>query len=192
MKLFGKQALKTAFSFQSMAVVAMALAGMVALQGCQNLQAGSAARHSAEAGKRASRFSPEQIAVLREEGFKETDDGWEFGLNVRILFDIDDDRLCEEARGAISRVGKRLRSVQIEKLRIEGHTDNTGTREYNEQLSLRRAAAVGQVLVAAGFGATDVEAKGLGVSRPIADNSMATGRAENRRVAIVVPAPGDK
>ena len=86
-------------------------------------------------------------------------------------------------------MGKRLRTVLIEKLRIEGHTDTTGARDYNEALSLRRAQAVAQVLVAAGFASANVAPKGYGAARPIADNASTTGRAENRRVAIVVLPP---
>jgi outer membrane protein OmpA-like peptidoglycan-associated protein len=60
-------------------------------------------------------------------------------------------------------------------------------RAYNEQLSLRRATAVGKVLALAGFGSGQLQLRGLGAAFPVADNANSEGRAENRRVALVIP-----
>lgn len=136
----------------------------------------------------ASRLKPEQLAVLRGAGFRETDDGWELGLNVKILFDLNDARVKDSAREAIVKLGRQLRAVHILGLRVDGHTDNSGSRSHNEQLSLRRAEAVGEALVLAGYSATELQFRGLGAQFPVADNNNAEGRADNRRVAIVVPA----
>lgn len=66
---------------------------------------------------------------------------------------------------------------------IAGHTDSVGSDKYNEGLSDRRANAVAQRLISAfGIDAARVSAKGYGEAQPIADNTTATGRAENRRV----------
>ena len=134
------------------------------------------------------RLNAAQLAVLRGAGFREVDDGWELGLNVKILFDVNDARVKASAREAIIQLGRQLRAVNIQTLRVDGHTDNLGTRAHNEQLALRRAEAVGEALALAGYSATQLQFRGLGAQFPLADNQTAEGRADNRRVAIVVPA----
>lgn len=67
---------------------------------------------------------------------------------------------------------------------IIGHTDNSGSEDYNQQLSERRAEAVADYLVGQGISAGALSILGLGESRPIADNATAEGQARNRRVEI--------
>ena len=67
---------------------------------------------------------------------------------------------------------------------IAGHTDSTGSEEYNQRLSERRAAAVMQYLIAQGVDPRRIEARGFGERYPIADNRTEAGRAQNRRVEI--------
>ncbi|MNL72720.1 Outer membrane porin F precursor [compost metagenome] len=69
---------------------------------------------------------------------------------------------------------------------MDGHTDDAGSAEYNQSLSVRRAEAVARLLAGAGFAPENIEVRGRGKSRPVADNRTAAGRSENRRVAIVV------
>jgi outer membrane protein OmpA-like peptidoglycan-associated protein len=69
---------------------------------------------------------------------------------------------------------------------IEGHTDSDGSNEYNLELSRLRAEAVRSALVAGGLSPNRIETQGYGETRPIASNSSATGKAQNRRVEIVV------
>jgi outer membrane protein OmpA-like peptidoglycan-associated protein len=71
------------------------------------------------------------------------------------------------------------------KMKIEGHTDSTGTKAGNVTLSQQRAAAVVAWLVAKGIPRERLTAAGLGDSKPIADNSTDEGRARNRRVELV-------
>jgi OOP family OmpA-OmpF porin len=72
------------------------------------------------------------------------------------------------------------------RLRIEGHSDATGSAAYNQALSERRAEAVRQSLVDAGVEPDRLEVSGLGESQPIAGNDSAAGRAENRRIELKV------
>jgi len=74
-------------------------------------------------------------------------------------------------------------------LLVEGHTDSTGSAQLNDALSLKRAQAVRNYLVSKGIPRQQIEAQGFGFSRPIADNSTPEGRANNRRVEIVVQNP---
>ena len=71
-------------------------------------------------------------------------------------------------------------------VKITGHADSTGSAEYNQKLSLRRAEAVRDYLVKLGGNAKVMQVNGMGASKPIGDNKTAAGRAENRRVEVEV------
>ena len=131
-------------------------------------------------------LTAEQIALLKQEGFRLTDEGWEFGLSSKVLFGSDLDGLNPESRSIVERIGKSLLSVDIQRVRVDGHTDASGRDAYNEQLSLRRAKSVANALTAVGMRPENVETRGLGSREPVASNDTRAGRMENRRVAIVV------
>jgi OOP family OmpA-OmpF porin len=67
---------------------------------------------------------------------------------------------------------------------VQGHTDNVGSAEYNQNLSERRAASVKEYLVSKGIAAERLEVKGYGLTMPIASNDTKEGRAKNRRVQL--------
>lgn len=134
----------------------------------------------------AHKLTPAQIAVLKNQGFMLTGNGWELVMPDKVLFGFDDDTVSAEQQNALARVARTLRDAGIDALRVDGHTDNVGTIEYNQQLSMRRAEAVARVLLTCGFARDHLDVRGFGKPRPIADNGTALGRAENRRVAIIV------
>lgn len=70
------------------------------------------------------------------------------------------------------------------KILVIGHTDSTGGAQFNQNLSEKRARAVGNILAEAGIKSTDIYYQGAGSARPVADNSTAEGRAKNRRVEM--------
>ena len=72
------------------------------------------------------------------------------------------------------------------KLGVYGHTDNQGTDLINNKLSEDRANAVKSYLVSKGISVSRIEAKGFGSSKPVGNNNTADGRAQNRRVQIVL------
>lgn len=76
------------------------------------------------------------------------------------------------------------------KIVVEGHTDSQGTPEYNQNLSQRRAESVRSHLETRGIAGDRISATGFGLSQPIADNKSPEGRANNRRVEIVVAPKG--
>jgi hypothetical protein len=71
-------------------------------------------------------------------------------------------------------------------LAIEGHTDTTGTSDFNMKLSQQRADTVREFLISQGLSPDIITAKGMGEGDPVADNSTAAGRKQNRRVEIIV------
>jgi len=134
----------------------------------------------------AHKLTPAQVAVLKDQGFMLTENGWEFVVPDKVLFGFDDDTVSAEQQITLTRVASTLRAAGIDALRVDGHTDAIGTLEYNQQLSVRRAAAVARVLLTCGFAPDHLDIRGFGKTRPVADNRTAAGRAENRRVTIIV------
>jgi len=118
-----------------------------------------------------------------------------------VLFDFNKYSLKPDAREKLAKVSGILLSYPNLTLQVEGYTDNIGTDEYNQKLSDERAGSVRDYLVTQGVAQTNISAAGYGKSDPVADNSTSSGRAENRRVQLVVsgnaigvhesaPAPG--
>ncbi|RON54517.1 OmpA family protein [Pseudomonas frederiksbergensis] len=133
-------------------------------------------------------LTPAQVAVLKQQGFELTDEGWAFGLSGKVLFGSDVESLNPQSTEIVQRIGKALLGVGIERVRVDGHTDGSGKETYNQQLSLRRAKSVGKVLTAVGMKEENIKLQGLGSKEPVASNDTAAGRTENRRVSIVVMA----
>jgi len=94
--------------------------------------------------------------------------------------------LTSSARTKLAKVSGILLSYPGLKLQVEGYTDSVGGDDYNQRLSEQRAGAVRDFLVQQGVSMNNVAAVGYGKSDPIADNTTAEGRAENRRVELVV------
>ncbi len=92
-------------------------------------------------------------------------------------------------RIALARVAGMLAVTRLP-VRVEGHTDSTGTDSANQTISEQRAQAVQAFLIEQGVAAENTEATGFGADRPLADNSTAEGRDLNRRVEVVVVMPG--
>jgi outer membrane protein OmpA-like peptidoglycan-associated protein len=131
-------------------------------------------------------LTPAQIAVLKQQGFELTDEGWAFGLSGKVLFGSDVQTLNQPSTDIVQRIGKALLGVGIERVRVDGHTDASGKEAYNQQLSLRRAKSVATVLTSVGMKEENIQLRGLGSSEPVAPNTTVAGRTENRRVSIVV------
>ena len=87
--------------------------------------------------------------------------------------------------GTLNMVVKVMKDNPDLKFEIDGHTDNTGTPAHNLTLSQQRSQAVMAQLIIMGIDATRLTTKGLGDTKPIADNSTLEGKANNRRVEFV-------
>ncbi len=103
-----------------------------------------------------------------------------------VLFDTGKYTLKPDAKVKLARVSGILLAYPSLKVQVEGYTDNVGGEVYNQKLSENRAQAVGDFLVSQGVSLANVTATGFGLNNPVADNGTAAGRAQNRRVQLVV------
>ena len=103
-----------------------------------------------------------------------------------LYFDYDSDKILPTSYAEIERLSlflKRNKQIHIE---IIGHTDNQGSKSYNLDLSQRRATALMNALIRKGIAADRLTSKGMGSEAPIATNDTEEGRAQNRRVEIII------
>lgn len=126
------------------------------------------------------------VAALNALSFEQHDDGWYLSLPAPLVFQFDSDIVSADANKNLVRIAHELRSLGINQVLVRGHTDTVGSHEYNLGLSKRRADAVARVLSDGGYPLNSIDAKGMSSSVPIADNSTSEGRAQNRRVVLIV------
>jgi outer membrane protein OmpA-like peptidoglycan-associated protein len=105
-----------------------------------------------------------------------------YGIN----FDYDSDIIRDESKPTLDKIVAMLKSETSMQLIIEGHTDSDGSNEHNQLLSQQRAESVKSYLVAAGISSSRLSVEGYGESMPVVPNTTATGKAQNRRVELVV------
>ena len=103
-----------------------------------------------------------------------------------VLFDTGKYTLKPDAREKLAKVSGILLAYPDLKVQVEGYTDNVGSEAYNQTLSQQRADSVRDYLVSQGVQGGNVTSTGYGLTNPVADNSTAAGRAQNRRVNLVV------
>lgn len=103
-----------------------------------------------------------------------------------VLFDTNKSELRSGARYTIDKLAAFLAEYPTRNVLIEGFTDSTGTVEYNQRLSERRAEAVRNALAAQGVDSRRLMTRGYGVEYPVAGNETAAGRQRNRRVEVII------
>ncbi|MCY1013279.1 OmpA family protein [Nannocystis pusilla] len=104
------------------------------------------------------------------------------GVIKGIFFDVDKDSIKKTSRATLDNAVKVLKDFPDVKVEISGHTDSTGDRDHNIDLSKRRADAVKQYLVDKGIDGGRISTRGAGPDEPIADNKTAKGKSQNRRI----------
>ncbi|MDC0674690.1 OmpA family protein [Nannocystis radixulma] len=104
------------------------------------------------------------------------------GVIKGIFFDVDKDTIKKTSKSTLDNAVKVLKDFSDVKVEISGHTDSTGDRDHNIDLSKRRADAVKQYLVDKGIDAGRITTRGAGPDEPIADNKTAKGKSQNRRI----------
>jgi len=148
----------------------------------KELMAEKAARADAEKKLAAAMKSLEEIAKIKEE-----QRGLVITLSGAVLFASGKSELLPIAQTQLEKVAEVLQQQSPDKkMVVEGHTDSVGKDSDNMRLSQARADSVRSYLVTKGVKAERITAVGKGSSVPIADNKSAEGRANNRRVEIVV------
>lgn len=103
-----------------------------------------------------------------------------------VLFRSGEAQLLPQAQSKLTEVVTALKDQEKTQLEVQGHTDSQGGYELNMELSKRRAQAVADYFASQGIARDRITANGYGSTQPIADNATAAGRADNRRVEIVV------
>jgi outer membrane protein OmpA-like peptidoglycan-associated protein len=146
------------------------------------LKAERSARQEAEQRAAAAIASLEQVAKVKEEAR-----GTVITLDGAVLFVTGKAELSPLARQKLNDVATALKEVDPDKsIVVEGHTDSQGSDESNLALSEQRARSVRDYLVSQGVAQERITAKGLGETQPLATNDTSEGRANNRRVEIVI------
>lgn len=115
-----------------------------------------------------------------------TSEGIKFTLSSDLLFPSNSSYLTDKAKVELTKLSKLMKEDKAKKIRVDGHTDATGTEEYNVWLSEKRAASVKKFLEEAGVNGSRISTKGLGPSKPVGDNKTPEGRQKNRRVEVII------
>lgn len=163
----------------------------------------SQAREEAQAARRLAEAQSNEIDLARREAelateaaesmrrrleyleLRETDRGVVVTLGD-VLFASGETTLEPEAEARLQDVVDLLASEPGKQIRIEGHTDSTGSASANMRISRQRAEAVRDALVDLGIEAERIQAVGMGEDFPIASNESADGRSQNRRVDVIL------
>ena len=140
-----------------------------------------AARKALEGKYLAALASLKEMAKVKEEKR-----GVVITLNGAVLFATGKHELLPIAKTKLSEVAKALKDQGYKKITVEGHTDSRGSAENNRELSLKRANSVRAHLISQGLKGSKIKAVGIGEDRPVASNKSAEGRANNRRVELIV------
>ena len=161
------------------------------------------AREEAQAARRLAESQASEIELARREAdlateaaesmrrrleyleLRETDRGVVVTLGD-VLFESGETALQADARNQLGDVVRLVEGEPDKQIRIEGHTDSTGSSSANMRISRLRAESVRDALVDEGIGADRIQAVGMGEDFPIASNDSAEGRRKNRRVDVIL------
>jgi OOP family OmpA-OmpF porin len=151
----------------------------VAVAGCGAPVVFSAKSAIAIAGDPPGPIEPKQARVeVRED---------KIAIHEKIQFDVDRATIKQVSFSLLDEVAAVIKkNPRIKRIAVEGHASAEGPEQHNLLLSDRRANAVMKYLVERGIPKEMLEAKGYGISRPIADNESETGREKNRRVEFII------
>ena len=162
----------------------------------QARQAASVAQASAEAERRSAEMAREDTARARSQldemrskltelQTKKTERGLVITLGD-VLFEVDKAELKPGAMRSLNQLASALREDTNASIRIEGHTDSTGSRPHNMELSRERADSVKSYLISNNVDPARITTRGMGPDYPVASNNTAAGRQQNRRVEVII------
>lgn len=126
-------------------------------------------------------------AARKDLAITELSDGsLKIGIASDVSFDVDSAQIKPDALNTYAKIANVLKTYDKTVIHVVGHTDSTGSDEYNQSLSERRAASVASYMGGQGLPGTRVRQEGRGEREAVASNSTADGRKKNRRVDIVI------
>ncbi len=184
----GERQAGKAATYGAGAAIACALVGAIdskkharnAALGCGLVGAGVGAYMDVQEAKLRQGLEGTGVRVSRE------------GDNIRLImpgnitFESDSYNLRSDFYPVLNSVAVVLAKYNDTTLRVSGHTDNTGSKEHNQNLSEKRAQSVANYLATQGVSDSRQFSQGLAFEQPIADNSSASGRAQNRRAELYI------
>jgi outer membrane protein OmpA-like peptidoglycan-associated protein len=142
------------------------------------------------AGYLIGRYMDKQAAELKKdlEGaeVERVGEGIKITFHSGIQFAVNSSELTSTSKTNLNDLAKTLNKYSDTNILIEGHTDSTGKRDYNQSLSEKRAASVSNYLKSLGVTGTRISNIGYGPDQPVADNGSEAGRAQNRRVEVAI------
>lgn len=118
-----------------------------------------------------------------------TDRGIMVTFDSDVLFPLNSSYLTDQAKDEIDKLVNLLADYPNASLIVDGHTDATGTEEYNQWLSEKRAESVKKYLADHGIQASRITTNGYGQAKPVAANNTKEGRQQNRRVEVTIATP---
>lgn len=127
-----------------------------------------------------------ELARIKEAEVRREQDRLIVTMAEAVLFDVNSASLKPGAKDNLLQMADVMVRYPDDDILVKGHTDTTGSEEYNQKLSERRAKAVKNFLILKGVSARQVSAIGFGETMPIASNDTAEGRQKNRRVEIEI------
>ena len=146
-----------------------------------------AARDEAARAQAATAALRAQLLQQLNEVLQTTDTPRGLVVNMAdVLFETGKYALSQDAQLKLAKLSGIIQAHPGLNLAIEGHTDTTGTADFNMKLSQQRADTVREFLISQGLSPDIITGKGMGQDNPVADNSTAAGRKQNRRVEIIV------
>ncbi|WP_420386255.1 OmpA family protein [Roseivirga sp.] len=137
-------------------------------------------------GKRMDKQAEELRRDLEGAEVERVGEGIKITFDSGLMFATNQSTLNVNTKTNLQDLATVLQKYEDTNVLIEGHTDSTGEAAYNQTLSEKRASAVQDYLISLGLDYQRLSIAGYGESQPIADNSTATGRQENRRVEVAI------
>ena len=180
----GKQALID--SEKQTAAAQAELEKQAALQAAKDKSDANLLQGQQELKESEKRTAAALAALATLASLKQEERGLVVTLSGSILFRPAEATLLPPAQVKLEQVAKALLAIPARNIIVEGYTDSRGSESYNQELSQRRADAVRDFFVQKGYPAGHIQSRGRGEGNPIASNASAEGRANNRRVEIVI------
>lgn len=164
--------------------------------GDRGQRAAIGAAAGAAIGAGVGKYMQNQEEKLRQQtagsGVEVSRQGNDVILNMpsHVTFATDSAQISPAFQGTLDQVASTITEYTDTRVQIAGHTDDTGSEAYNQQLSERRARAVADYLTGRGVASTRISTVGYGETRPVVSNTTADGRQQNRRVEIILSPSG--